>query len=285
LNAPTRISLAYSTDSDDAFMFWALEPGAGRIDCRGYVFEHHRADTHSLNQAALAGRYDVNAISIATYPRVADRYRLLSHGGSIGAGYGPVVVAKRPMSLEELRDVRVAIPGEGTTAYLVLRLAAGDLQTEVVPITPFERIFEALESGAVEAGLLIHEGRLTYERRGLHRILDVGEWWQSTTGLPLPLGGNVIRRALGEAVIAEVSSVLRDSIAHALEHREEALDVLVAASAGGGLDRAGLSRYLDMYANQDTLDYGETGRRAVAELFARAAGAGLLGGQPPLDWA
>lgn len=279
------ISLAYSTDSDDAFMFWALRPGHERVDVRGLTFTHARADTETLNQAARAGTYDVCAISIATYPAVADTYRLLPHGGSVGVGYGPVVVAREPLAVGELAGKRVGVPGEGTTAYSVLRLLAPDIAPVVVPITPFEAIFEALSRGDIDAGLIIHEGRLTYESRGLHRVAELGEWWQEETGLPLPLGGNVIRRALGDELLAEVSEVLRQSIAHGLEHRDEVMSELLGSGEGSGIGRAQLDRYLDMYANEDTLDYGEVGRRAVEELFRRRVEAGQLDSLPPLDWA
>jgi 1,4-dihydroxy-6-naphthoate synthase len=274
--APIR--LAYSPDSDDAFMFWALLHG--RVDAQGLCFEHARADTEALNRAAeTRARPDVSAVSIHQYAYLARDYLLLPHGGSVGVGYGPVLVSVRPRALASLSGARIGVPGLRTTAYLVLRLLLPELEPVIVPVAPFTRAFEAVASGEVEAVLLIHEGRLLYEQRGLHRVLELGEAWATLTGgLPLPLGGNVIARALGAERIARVSSVLRASIAWALEHREEVLSALIAADARSDVpkERALYDRYLAMYANRDTLDYGPHGREAIAELLRRGFEAGVI---------
>jgi len=271
----TRIRLAFSPDADDAFMFWAaLE---GRIDVEGLGFEARTADTETLNAEAERGEVDVVAISIAQYARVADRYLLLPHGGSVGEGYGPVLVSTRPASAIRLEGARIGVPGLRTTGYLVLRILAPSFQPVVLPISPHTAVFEALESGRVDAALLIHEGRLTYESRGLYRVLELGEAWRARTSLPLPLGGNVIRRGLGAKIVSRTSRVLRASISYALAHRQEAMDAILAqpAAASAGLDRATLDRYLAMYANDRTLDYGEDGRRAIERLLAEAHRVGL----------
>jgi 1,4-dihydroxy-6-naphthoate synthase len=271
------IRLAYSPDTDDAFMFWAL--AQGRIDARGLRFEHVRADTEALNRnAETEAAPHVTAVSIHQYAYLADRYLLLPHGGSVGAGYGPVLVASEPRLLHELRGRRIGVPGLRTSAYLTLRLLLSEFEAVVVPIAPFRRSYEALRSGEVDAALLIHEGRLLYEREGLHRVCELGEAWQQLTGLPLPLGGNAIARELGATRIALVSQVLRESIRWALSHRDEVLSALLAAEQREGVprDRAMFDRYLAMYANQDTLDYGPLGRRAIEELFRRGHEAGVI---------
>lgn len=282
----TTLRLGFSPDSDDLFMFWPLLEG--RVPTRGYRFEHVRADTDTLNRRAAAGDLDVVAVSIATYPLIADRYLLLPHGGSVGRGYGPVVVAKEPRSLASLEGARVAIPGLGTTAYLVLRLLLKKFTPVVVPIQPYARVFEALRGGEVDAALLIHEGRLTYEREGTSRVVDIGEGWAKLTGgLPLPLGGNVIRRGLGAEAIAEISALLRDGIAWSLAHRDELIDALLHAETRKdvGLTRAMLDRYLAMYANADTLSYPNDARRAVDELIARGASIGVFRAGAKTEWA
>jgi 1,4-dihydroxy-6-naphthoate synthase len=279
------ISLAYSVDADDAFMFHALR--TGEVDTRGLSFSHRRGDTSELNALALAGEADVVAISAGAYPAVAANYLLLPHGASVGRGFGPVVVARRPMALAELAGRRVGIPGLSTTAWLVLRQMQPGLVPVVVPIAPFGRIFEALDAGTIDAALLIHEGRLVYERRGYARIAELGEWWQAETGLPLPLGVNVIRRGLGAPTIASVSAVLRDAIAYALAHREEVIRVLAAEKRGEPAlaETALLDRYLGMYANEDTRAMAPDARRAINVLFDRAAKSGLLPAGCPIDWA
>jgi 1,4-dihydroxy-6-naphthoate synthase len=270
------ITLAYSVDADDAFMFHAIRIGA--IDARGLAFEHRRGDTAELNALAVAGGADVVAISLGAYPQVADRYLLLPHGASVGRGFGPVVVAKRPMALHELRGKRVGIPGATTTAWLVLRLMQAGLVPVVVPIAPFSRAFEALDAGEIDAALLIHEGRLLYQERGYHRVAELGEWWHGETGLPLPLGVNVIRRALPAATRTAVSAVLREAIAWALQHRDQIIAVIAAEDRGDVAlaQTALLDCYLGMYANQDTALMAPDVRRAIDEVFRRARGAGLL---------
>jgi 1,4-dihydroxy-6-naphthoate synthase len=271
------IRLAYSPDSDDAFMFWAL--AAGRIQTQGLRFEHARADTEALNRAAEAARPpDVSAVSIHQYAYLSDEYLLLPHGGSVGVGYGPVLVATQPRALRDLDGGKIGVPGLRTSAYLVLRLLLPRFTPVIVPVAPFARAYEAVRSGEVDAVLLIHEGRLLYEQEGLHRVSELGEAWQALTGLPLPLGGNVIRRALGAERIAQVSQLLRESIAWALEHRSEVIDALLSAEHRPGVprDRALFDRYLAMYANRDTLDYGERGRLAIAELLRRGHEAGVI---------
>jgi 1,4-dihydroxy-6-naphthoate synthase len=270
-----NLSLAYSTDLDDAFMFWAL--ATGRLDARAWGFaalQHTRADTATLNAWARDGAYDVVAVSIAAWPELAARYLMLPHGGSVGRGYGPVVVAPRARSLD---GARVGVPGPATTCAVLLAMAAPGALPVVVPSAPMARAFEALEDGTVDACALIHEGRLRFAARGLALVLDLGAWWQRARGLPLPLGGNVIRRALGPEVIGRASAMLRASIAFALAHRDEALDELAPR---GGLSRAEADQYLALYANGDTLDYGEDGRQSMEVLLADAAARGLLARAP-----
>jgi len=279
------ISLAYSVDADDAFMFHALR--AGVVDTRGLDFSHQRADTSELNALAMAGLTDVVAISAGAYPSVAANYLLLPHGASVGRGFGPVLVARQPMALSDLAGRRVGIPGLSTTAWLVLRQMQRELVPVVVPIVPFGRIFECLEAGSIDAALLIHEGRLVYERRGYARVAELGEWWQAETGLPLPLGVNVIRRGLGPERVARVSAILREAIAYALDHRDELIRVLAAEKRGEPAlaEPALLDRYLAMYANDDTRAMASDARRAVEVLFERAAKAGLLPAGCRIDWA
>jgi 1,4-dihydroxy-6-naphthoate synthase len=279
------ISLAYSVDADDAFMFHALR--AGGVDTRGLAFTHRRGDTSELNALALTGEIDVVAISAGAYPAVADKYLLLPHGASVGRGFGPVLVARQPMALADLVGRRVGIPGLSTTAWLVLRQMQPGLVPIVVPIAPFGRVFECLDAGSIDAALLIHEGRLIYESRGYARVAEIGEWWQAETGLPLPLGVNVIRRGLGANHIALVSAILRDAIAYALDHRNEVIRVLAAEPRGEPAlaQTELLDRYLGMYANQDTRSMAPDARRAIEVLFNRAAKAGLLPAGLSVDWA
>jgi len=284
MGAP-RIALAYSVDADDAFMFHALR--VGTIDTRGLLFEHRRCDTDGLNALAAADAADVVAISAGAYPGVADRYLLLPHGASVGRGFGPVLVAARPTGLASLAGRRVAVPGLSTTAWLVLRLMQPELVPVVVPIVPFSRMFEALDAGQVDAALLIHEGRLLYEARGYAKVAELGEWWQAESRLPLPLGVNVIRRALGRTLVHTVSSVLREAIAWALGHRDEVITALMGEERGDGAlaERAILDRYLAMYANHDTREMAPDVRRAIDDLFARAGAAGLLRSGVTVEWA
>jgi 1,4-dihydroxy-6-naphthoate synthase len=263
------IHIAHSPDSDDAFMFYGL--ASGQVPTGGFEIEHVLADIETLNRAAFEGKYEVTAVSFHAYAHLTDRYILLPHGASMGDRYGPIVVARKggPSSLE---GVRVAVPGELTTAFLALKLFYPDAQHVVVP---FDQIQDQVASGQVAAGLLIHEGQLTYEEDGLTKIVDLGEWWaEQTRGLPLPLGGNIIRRDLGAKAIATLSKLLHDSIAYALEHRTEAVEY--AMRFGRGLDRAKTDQFVGMYVNGLTLDYGERGRQAVHRLLGDAQKAGLL---------
>ena len=284
----TQIRLAFSPDSDDLFMFYALL--RGKIDTRGYTFVYERADTEALNAMAERGEMDVCAVSMAQYARIASDYLILPHGASVGRNYGPVVVANpttEQAPLASLAGKRVGIPGLRTTAYAILELLAPAFTPVVLPIAPYSRVFEALRSGEVDAALIIHEGRLTYEREGFARIVDLGEAWQALTGLPLPLGGNAIRRGLGEKVIAEVSDLCRESIAWALEHREEVMAGLLAEEAREdvSMDRALLDRYLTMYANEDTRTMLPDVKEAIGEIFARRYAAGKIAAPVPVAFA
>jgi 1,4-dihydroxy-6-naphthoate synthase len=266
-----RIRLGHSPDPDDAFMFWGLS--AGVVDPRGYEFEHVLAEIQTLNEWALVGRLEVTAISLHAYPFVQDGYVILPHGASMGSGYGPVVVAAEPLSRSELGEVEIAVPGRMTTAFLVLRLFLGrDFRFREVP---FDSVLDEVGSGRARAGVLIHEGQLTYASRGLHAVVDLGEWWLLETGLPLPLGINVARRNLGGDVLREVAVILGESIAVGLRRRPEALSY--ALRFGRGLDRALADRFVGMYVNELTEDYGDEGRQAVAELLRRGEEIGAFG--------
>jgi len=262
------IRLGHSPDPDDAVMFWAL--AAKAIDLRGFEFEHVLADIATLNEWAREGRLEASAISLHTYPHVQERYVLLPHGASMGSGYGPVVVSRDPMEIEELRGVQVAIPSKTTTAFLVLKMImGGEFDCREVP---YEQVLEEVSSGRADAGLVIREGQLIYESQGLHKVVDLGEWWLLETGLPLPLGVNVARRDLGEETLHELSEVLRESIQAGLANRREALSY--AMQSGNGLDDRLAERFVGMYVNELTCDYGEEGRDAVRELLSRAEAAG-----------
>jgi 1,4-dihydroxy-6-naphthoate synthase len=261
------IRLGHSPDPDDAFMFWGL--ASGEVDPRRFEFEHILRDIQTLNKWALLGELEVTAISLAAYPLVQDRYVLLPHGASMGSGYGPIVVARDEMATADLRDVEIAVPGELTTAFLVLRMCLGGFRYREVP---FDRIIEEVHSGRADAGLLIHEGQLTYEADGLKKVVDLGEWWLLETGLPLPLGANVARRDVGAENLFELSDVLRDSIQAGLDNREEAMEY--ALEFGRGLDIELADRFVGMYVNELTCDYGDEGRQAVRELLRRAEALG-----------
>jgi 1,4-dihydroxy-6-naphthoate synthase len=274
------IRLAHSPDSDDAFMFYAL--AAGKIDTGGRRYEHELQDIETLNQRALEGELDVTAVSIHAYAYLAERYALLSHGASMGDRYGPRLVAKAPPPPDPragIRGKRVAIPGRLTTAALALRLYQPDFEAAVVP---FDRIEDAVLQGEVDAGLLIHEGQLTYSQGGLNLWADMGEWWHGETGLPLPLGGNAVRRDLGDELIGQISRDLKASIVYGLEHREEALSH--AMQYARGLERVAADEFVGMYVNEYTVDYGEAGRRAVQLLLERAAHAGIIPSRVPLSF-
>lgn len=266
------LRLAHSPDADDAFMFHALAEGRIPTGDRAYV--HELADIETLNRRAIRGELDVTAVSFHAYAYLADRYALLPHGGSVGDRYGPRLVAKAPAPADPraaLEGKRVAVPGLLTTAFLALRLYQPVFEPVVVP---FDRIEQSVAGGSVDAGLLIHEGQLTYAEHGLHLWADMGVWWHAETGLPLPLGGNVIRRDLGDALIREVSRDLRESIAYGLSHREDALRY--AMRFARGLDAARADQFVAMYVNGFTLDYGERGRLAVQTLLDRAAAAKII---------
>jgi 1,4-dihydroxy-6-naphthoate synthase len=262
------IRLGHSPDPDDAVMFWAL--AAKAIDLRGFEFEHVLADIATLNEWAREGRLEASAISLHTYPHVQERYVLLPHGASMGSGYGPVVVSRDPMEIEELRGVQVAIPSKTTTAFLVLKMImGGEFDCREVP---YEQVLDEVSSGRADAGLVIREGQLIYESQGLHKVVDLGEWWLLETGLPLPLGVNVARRDLGEETLHELSEVLRESIQAGLANRREALSY--AMQSGNGLDDRLAERFVGLYVNELTCDYGEEGLAAVRELLSRAEAAG-----------
>jgi 1,4-dihydroxy-6-naphthoate synthase len=266
---PRTIHLAHSPDSDDAFMFYAL--AEGKIDTDGITYVHELQDIESLNQRALRGELEVTAVSIHAYAYLADRYALLPHGASMGDRYGPRLVAPEPRTRSEVRGATIAVPGPLTTAYLALKLYEPDF---IAVPTRFDQIENAVLDGKVDLGLLIHEGQLTYAERGLHLVADMGEWWYQTTGLPLPLGGNVVRKDLGEGLVETISRHLRASIAYGLEHRAKALDH--AMQYARGLDRGDADRFVGMYVNDWTLDYGARGREAVRQLLARGADEGVI---------
>jgi 1,4-dihydroxy-6-naphthoate synthase len=267
-----NLKLAHSPDSDDAFMFYAL--ATRKIRARGLTFTHVLEDIQTLNKKAVQGTYDITAISFAAYPLLVQHYVLLPCGASFGDRYGPIVVARNPLN-DGLKGKRVAVPGEATTAYLALRL----YEPEVVPLfTPFDQIFERVASGEADAGVTIHEGQLTYTGCGLTKILDLGEWWHQQTSLPLPLGGNAIRRSLGLRVHKQVVEVMRASIQYAFDHRDEAL--AYAMQFARGLDTATADRFVSMYVNDWTLDYGQRGRDAVQTLLDYGFKKGLLAGAP-----
>jgi 1,4-dihydroxy-6-naphthoate synthase len=267
---PRTIRVAHSPDSDDAFMFYGL--AAGKIDTGDLEFVHELQDIETLNRRALAGELEVTAVSIHAYAYLADKYILLPHGASMGEGYGPRLVAREPIAAHELKGRRIAVPGTLTSAYLALKLFEPEVETEVVP---FDRIIEHVAEGKADVGLIIHEGQLTYADAGLHLVADLGEWWGAQTGgLPLPLGGNVIRRDLGPEVIRETSRLLKESIAYALANR--AAGLAHAKQYGRGLSDAQTDEFVGMYVNQRTLDYGEDGRRSVQLFLDRGYEAGLI---------
>jgi 1,4-dihydroxy-6-naphthoate synthase len=264
-----RIRVGHSPDPDDAFMFWALTTDL--VDRRGFDFEQVLADIQTLNQWARAGRLEVTALSLAAYPFVQEDYALLPHGASIGSGYGPVLVGRSHAPLDEIRTTEIVVPGALTTAFLVLRLVLGDFPFRELP---FEQIPDEVTSNRADAGLLIHEGQLTFSDFGLVKLLDLGEWWLLETGLPLPLGVNVARRDIGAARLRDLSQVFRDAIRCGLDHREEALDY--ALQFGRGIDAAVADRFVEMYVNDLTQDYGDEGRKAVSELLRRGEAIGAF---------
>ena len=278
--ASQLIRIGHSPDPDDAFMFYALANEL--IPMEGFRVEHILRDIETLNRWAVEGRLEVTAISVHAYAYVADNYRLLPHGASMGEKYGPMVVAREQLDPASLPSLRVAVPGAWTSAFLELQLAVGRIAKPVV--TPFDQILDVVAEGKVDAGLVIHEGQLTYQTQGLVSILDLGVWWDELTGgLPLPLGANTVRRDVGDdATLRRLSHLLRDSIAYALEHRTPALEH--AEQFGRGLDMDLADRFVGMYVNERTLDYGEDGRAAIDELLRRGAEAGLVPAPVPVDF-
>jgi 1,4-dihydroxy-6-naphthoate synthase len=273
----TDIHVAHSPDSDDAFMFYAL--ATHKIDTGDLNYIHLLNDIETLNKKALAEEYEVSAVSFHAYAYLAEKYALLSCGASMGNNYGPIVVSGKPLQPQALAEKVVAVPGALTTAFLALRLFAPNVKSEIVP---FDRILEDVQKGKYEAGLLIHEGQLTYREMGLHKVLDLGEWWLEKTQLPLPLGGNVIKRSLGQSLMERISQDIKKSIQYGLDHREEAIDYAIQFSRGLDLQKA--DRFIGMYVNELTLDYGENGREAVRRLLSEAYEQKIIPRKIPLDF-
>ena len=273
-----EISIAHSPDSDDAFMFYGLATNKVRVS--GYKFNHVLTDIETLNHKAINEQfYDVTAISFHAYPYLQDNYTLMACGGSVGENYGPMIVAPRRVSLEDVRKTRIAVPGTLTTAFLTLKLWHPEIETTVVD---FDKIIPAVVAGEFDAGLIIHEGQLTYAQDGLVKLLDLGVWWREQTGLPLPLGGNAIRRSLGQEVMQITTNALRDSIQHALDHREEALTY--AMQFARDLDPALANQFVGMYVNERTLNYGEDGREAIRKLLDMGFDRGIIPYRAKVDF-
>lgn len=271
------LSIGHSPDADDAFMFYGL--ASGRVKVPGYAVDHVLEDIESLNRRARAAELDVTAISAAAYPSVASLYRIMSCGASVGRRYGPIVLAREPLAMADLRGRRVAVPGEHTTAYLLFRLY---LAAPFEPVMmDFEAIMDAVASGSVDAGVVIHEGQLTWPSSGLHRIADLGDLWMNDTGLPIPLGLDVVRRGLGDATMDAVARGLKESIVLARSDEDDAVDY--AMQFGRGVDRETCRQFVRMYVNEDTVDMGQDGKRALETLYARAVALGILDRTPDLD--
>ena len=278
MNPTIEISIAHSPDSDDAFMFYGLATNKVRVP--GYKFSHALCDIETLNRRAQdEAFYDVSAISFHAYPYIQNNYTLMGCGGSVGEGYGPMIISPRQLQLKDLGRIKIAVPGTLTTAFLALKIFNPDVETEVVP---FDQIIPAVQAGKFEAGLIIHEGQLTYARSGLHKVLDIGVWWRETTGLVLPLGGNAIRRSLGAEKHRIISKALRDSIQHGLDHREQALEY--AMQFARDLDTSLASRFVSMYVNERTLDYGDDGRQAIRKLLDLGHERGIIPIAPMVDF-
>jgi len=276
--AVREIKIAHSPDSDDAFMFYGLATNKVRVP--GYRFHHTLTDIETLNHRAMSDAfYDVTAISFHAYPYVQEQYAIMACGGSMGDSYGPMIVAPKKYSLDEVKKLRIAVPGILTSAYLALKLVAPDIQTEVVP---FDRIIPAVNAGEFDAGLIIHEGQLTYGDSGLNKILDLGLWWHEKTGLPLPLGANAIKRSLGDEAMRITTQALRDSIQHALDHREAALEY--AMQFARDLDPAMANKFVGMYVNDRTLDYGADGRKAIKLMLDMGYDAGIIPHKAKVDF-
>jgi len=275
--ANRTIAIAHSPDSDDAFMFYGL--ATNKLDTGDLTFTHVLKDIQLLNEEATRGTYDVTALSFHAYAYVADRYILLPHGASIGDNYGPVVVSRDVFKAEDIPNLKIAIPGALTSAFLALRIFNADFEYEVMP---FDKIIDAVQSGRSDAGLLIHEGQLFYESMGLHKVLDLGEWWHERTALPLPMGGNAIKRDLGSELTREVSQLLRESIRYSLDHREDALEY--AMQFARDMDPALADRFVAMWVNDLTLDYNERGRQAVQQLLSEGFEQGLIPHQVEVEF-
>ena len=273
----STITLAHSPDSDDAFMFYGL--ATNKLDTGRLSFKHLLKDIQTLNEEAMQGTYDVTAISFHAYAYVADKYALLPHGASIGDNYGPIVVSREALTPEDIPNLKIAVPGKLTSAFLALRIFNPNFEFEVVP---FDKIIDAVQDGSCQAGLLIHEGQLFYETMGLHKVLDLGEWWHKKTGLPLPMGGNAIRRDLGPDLIREVSQLLRESISYSLENREDALQYAMQFARDMDTDLA--DRFVAMWVNDLTLDYTERGREAVRRLLDEGFEQGIIPKKVPVDF-
>lgn len=275
------LQLGHSPDPDDAFMFYGLAKGL--LPTGRYRFNHVLQDIQTLNQRAMKGELEITAISIHAYPYVADRYALTSCGASMGDGYGPMVVTRSPMNLADLRGKKIAIPGKLTTAFLALQLCLGKAgEAFDYEVVMFDQIPQYVKDGKADAGLLIHEGQLTYEKSGLHLVVDLGVWWQKKTGLPLPLGGNCIRRDLGRPTMQEVTDIIKASIQFSLDHRREAVEY--ALQFGRDLNRDLADQFVGMYVNRWTLDYGEPGRRAINQLLAEGAKLGIVPAIGDIDY-
>jgi 1,4-dihydroxy-6-naphthoate synthase len=272
-----EIKLAHSPDSDDAFMFYGL--ATQKVRTPGLKFSHVLADIETLNQAASQEIYDVTAFSFAAYPYLRDKYVLLNCGASFGEGYGPMVVSQHPLKREDLAKCRVGVPGLRTSAYMTLKLY--EPRVEAVPMA-FDKILDAVKNSEVDAGLLIHEGQLYFSQMGLHRVVELGQWWLEQTGLPLPLGGNAVRRSLGRAVGLEVGRAIRESVSYALDHREAAVNY--AMQFARDMDQELADKFIGMYVNKWTLDYGDRGRAAVREFLTRGVNAGLIPGPPDAEF-
>ncbi len=272
------ITVAHSPDSDDAFMFYGL--ATNKLDTGSLSFTHVLKDIQTLNEEAFRGTYDVTAISFHAYAYISDKYVLLPHGASIGDNYGPILVSREPAKVSDISSLKIAVPGTLTSAFLALRIVSPNFQYEVVP---FDKIIAAVQTGQCDAGLLIHEGQLFYESIGLHKILDLGEWWHDTTGLPLPMGGNAIRRELGPEIIRQVSHFLRESIRYSLANRDDALEY--AMQFARDMDTALADRFVTMWVNDLTLDYTDRGREAVQRILTEGFERGIIPNLPTVEFA
>jgi 1,4-dihydroxy-6-naphthoate synthase len=272
-----KISLAHSPDSDDAFMFYGL--ASGNVPSPGLEIEHVLSDIETLNRRAMEGTHEITAISFHAYPHVADKYRLMPCGGSIGDGYGPLLVAQRALAPADVNGLVVAVPGTLTTAYLTLKLFAPQAQTRVVA---FDKVFDEVREGRADVALVIHEGQLTFAGAGLQKVVDLGVWWKEQTGLPLPLGGNAVRRDLDPELAKRLTSLVRETVRYSLAHREQALEY--AMRFARGMETGIADRFVGMWVNEMTIDSGERGKRAVQELLDRGHAAGIIPKRVAVDW-